>query len=631
MLQLLVKGLFLWIYDLLLQCVSYIGDVLLDVFRMDTAYFINHAPVVLDLQYVLIGTGWALLLGNLVFQALRGMVSGIGVEAEDPKILFCKTSIFAFLLVASPQICKIGLDLTSNIISFMELPESVVIASPEESWFDFSAGWLLAIICGIIILFQVFKLFFEIGERYVVVCILTFFAPLAFSMGGSRSTEDIFKSWCRMFASMCFVSVTNIFFLKIIFSAMSRVPNTVTIIPWLIFISGLCKVARRIDDIVCRLGLNAAHTGREHIFPGYLLATVMRSAASAATNTARTHWSQAQSFHGEFGGSNTNSSPTAYGSGQASSRAAQFFMPSGQRLGLPGSSSNDEGSAQTFGGTPSPKPGGGGTAPSEQKFRPQVQGNSSRKPFPRPRGSIDIFDDESAAQEKSRRTTPAVKSGTSVPTSKSQEIMRKNQNRTHAQMASQRKRISDSPQNKATTSDQQKTVQQWAQQADRPPLHRMASADSGRNLGFPSDGKKEDPSSQSEPLNVTGGAMTTDMTYMRQPTQTFRPQSVSTQSPQIAEIQGTDEPVQNGMQSIPRRIRNSENIKDSRYAAKKVREITQKDIKIDHAVQKKTGERKYVSADLRTANAHQKSNGNNWSPRGTSPSTKGGTHGKQKK
>ena len=54
MLQLLVKGLFLWIYDLLLQCVSYIGDVLLDVFRMDTAYFINHAPVVLDLQYVLI-------------------------------------------------------------------------------------------------------------------------------------------------------------------------------------------------------------------------------------------------------------------------------------------------------------------------------------------------------------------------------------------------------------------------------------------------------------------------------------------------------------------------------------------------------------------------------------------------
>jgi len=107
------------------------------------------------------------------------MVSGIGIDAEDPKFLFCKSALFSFLLLASPQICQIGLDLTSNIIAFMKLPDSVVIASLDEGLFDFSAGWLLAIICGLILLFQVFKLFFEIGERYVVVCILTFFAPLA--------------------------------------------------------------------------------------------------------------------------------------------------------------------------------------------------------------------------------------------------------------------------------------------------------------------------------------------------------------------------------------------------------------------------------------------------------------------
>ena len=198
MLELLVKGLLLWAYDLILECVSFIGDVLLDVFRMDTAYFKEHAPVVVELQHIFIGTGWALLLGNLVFQSLRSMVSGIGIDAEDPKFLFCKSALFSFLLLASPQICQIGLDLTSNIIAFMELPDSVVIASLDEGLFDFSAGWLLAIICGLILLFQVFKLFFEIGERYVVVCILVFFAPLAFAMGGSKSTEDIFKSWCRI-------------------------------------------------------------------------------------------------------------------------------------------------------------------------------------------------------------------------------------------------------------------------------------------------------------------------------------------------------------------------------------------------------------------------------------------------
>ena len=66
MLELLVKGLLLWAYDLILECVSFIGDVLLDVFRMDTAYFKEHAPVVVELQHIFIGTGWALLLGNLV-------------------------------------------------------------------------------------------------------------------------------------------------------------------------------------------------------------------------------------------------------------------------------------------------------------------------------------------------------------------------------------------------------------------------------------------------------------------------------------------------------------------------------------------------------------------------------------
>ena len=55
MLELLVKGLLLWAYDLILECVSFIGDVLLDVFRMDTAYFKEHAPLWLNCSIFLSG------------------------------------------------------------------------------------------------------------------------------------------------------------------------------------------------------------------------------------------------------------------------------------------------------------------------------------------------------------------------------------------------------------------------------------------------------------------------------------------------------------------------------------------------------------------------------------------------
>lgn len=56
------------------------------------------------------------------------------------------------------------------------------------------AKWLIVIVVGFILIFQYIKLLFEIGERYVVTSVLTFFAPLAFAMGGSKEYKRYF-SW----------------------------------------------------------------------------------------------------------------------------------------------------------------------------------------------------------------------------------------------------------------------------------------------------------------------------------------------------------------------------------------------------------------------------------------------------
>ena len=97
-----------WIYSLCLEMVQYIANSLLTVFSMDLDYFFQVAPVAKDILSILIAAGWALLMGNLVFQAVRSMVSGLGFEGEDPKLLFSRTFVFAFLLLASQQICEIG-------------------------------------------------------------------------------------------------------------------------------------------------------------------------------------------------------------------------------------------------------------------------------------------------------------------------------------------------------------------------------------------------------------------------------------------------------------------------------------------------------------------------------------------
>ena len=110
MLELIFQGFLEWAYGLVLECWEYFSTALLDIMSMDFAYLKSYVPVMDDIMQVLMAVGWALLIGNLVFQATRGMAAGLGFDAEDPKLLFTRTFAFSFLLVASPQICELGLN-----------------------------------------------------------------------------------------------------------------------------------------------------------------------------------------------------------------------------------------------------------------------------------------------------------------------------------------------------------------------------------------------------------------------------------------------------------------------------------------------------------------------------------------
>ena len=261
MLEGLMKGLALWIYDLLLEIVEFIADSLLEVFNMDLAYFEANVPVTQEIVTIIIAAGWAILIGNLAFQSLKTMMSGIGFEGEDPKILFCRTFVFSFLLLASHQICEIGLGMTAYLNTLLQTPDAVRLDLPPLDVFAIPGSWLLVMIIGLVLMAQIVKFFFEIAERYVVLVMLTILAPLAFGVGGSKNTEDIFKGWARMYGSACLMMLFNTVFLKLLLSAMSNIPSGLGMLPWLMLVVAIARVARKIDDIVSRIGLNIARTG----------------------------------------------------------------------------------------------------------------------------------------------------------------------------------------------------------------------------------------------------------------------------------------------------------------------------------------------------------------------------------
>ena len=148
MLELIFQGFVEWIYGMVLECWEYFASALLQVMSMDFAYLKTHIPVLPEIQQILLAVGWALLIGNLVFQALKSMSTGLGFEGEDPKLLFTRTFVFAFLLLASPQICEIGLNMTQTIINYLDMPDAVNITLADDATFvGLRAAWLPAASC----------------------------------------------------------------------------------------------------------------------------------------------------------------------------------------------------------------------------------------------------------------------------------------------------------------------------------------------------------------------------------------------------------------------------------------------------------------------------------------------------
>lgn len=329
MINLILKDLVLWLFGLFLDLMNYCADALLGLMNTNLSYFESNVPIIVKLYGVFVAIGWGFLIGNCAFQCLKAMFAGLGFETESPAILLVRTFLFGFLLIMSKQVCEIGLSIGKTLMELIGLPEKASITFPDDSMFpDLTSSWLLIVIIGVLIGSQLIKLFFEIGERYVVVAILTLFSPIAFAMGGSRSTKDICSGFVRTYASMILLLVSNVLFLKLIYSALSSMPDGVMILPWTVLIVGIARVARKADNLLSKIGLNPSFTG-DPLGNGTGKAVAFmaaRSILSSAAHSTNKHSNTAGKNRSEFKANNTGnthnrSNASSRNTAQNSSRA----------------------------------------------------------------------------------------------------------------------------------------------------------------------------------------------------------------------------------------------------------------------------------------------------------------------
>ncbi len=185
--------------------------------------FLRYFPAADTMYKVFVALAIGIILLNWIWQLFKNFGLGLGMEAEDPIKLSIRSVLFIFLAYFSRDIVNIVLKIGGTPYEWVlnsELPplnfssfNSVLLTILGVC--ANGAVALIALILVLILAWNYIKLLFEAAERYVLLGVLVFTAPVAFSMGASQTTSNIFKSWGRMFGGQIFLLIMNAWCLRL--------------------------------------------------------------------------------------------------------------------------------------------------------------------------------------------------------------------------------------------------------------------------------------------------------------------------------------------------------------------------------------------------------------------------------
>lgn len=226
-------------------------------------------------------TAWAMLFIITVWQLFKAFGGPI-TESEHPLQLVARSSIFALLIAYAKPIFEMVLDIArapyTALMDIQMSAEDFTFAGVEQVLMSgittmvsviTVVGLILMLILQISLGWNYFKLLLEVVERYIVVGVLCYTSPLAYCMGGSKATDPVFKSWCRMVGSQLLLLVLNVWFLRGFNSAVGQfVANAGAtsngqgnIFLWMFCALAFLKTAQKFDSYLAAMGLNVAQTG----------------------------------------------------------------------------------------------------------------------------------------------------------------------------------------------------------------------------------------------------------------------------------------------------------------------------------------------------------------------------------
>ncbi len=176
----ILDGIVEWIAKQVMNGLDLISTSVLGALGCDMVTFLWYFPAAETLYKVFVAAAIGLVLLNWVWQLFKNFGLVEGMEAEDP----------------------IRLSIRSVLLTILGVCASGSVA-------------LIALILLLILAWNYIKLLFEAAERYILLGVIVYTAPMAFATGASQATSNIFKSWCRMFGGQIFLLMMNAWCLRL--------------------------------------------------------------------------------------------------------------------------------------------------------------------------------------------------------------------------------------------------------------------------------------------------------------------------------------------------------------------------------------------------------------------------------
>ena len=222
----ILDGIVAWIAEQAMYGLDLINTSVLGALGCDMAVFLRYFPAAETMYEIFVALAVGVILLLWVWNLFKNFGLGIGSEAEDPVKLSIRSILF-ILLAWYAQ------DIVNMVLTIGGTPYQWIISSalPDLDFASFNsvmltiigvcangAVTLIVLVLVLVLAWNYLKLLFEAAERYVLLGVLVYTAPIAFAMGAAQSTANIFKSWCRMFGGQVFLLLMNAWCLRLFVS-----------------------------------------------------------------------------------------------------------------------------------------------------------------------------------------------------------------------------------------------------------------------------------------------------------------------------------------------------------------------------------------------------------------------------